>query len=147
MVSRMLANHSRRRWRWFLAWMAPGVCLAFGVTALGVFILPLGVVLVAVLARLRSTVDAWGALGGLGAIIAWIGIINLNYRACSSHAVHLSLATTAGGSASFSCGGVDGLTWLIVGGCAAGAAIAMYVLMTRSQLDGGEPASAPSLVG
>ena len=30
----MLANHSRRSWRWFVAWMTPGVCLAFGVTAL-----------------------------------------------------------------------------------------------------------------
>jgi hypothetical protein len=136
------ANRSRRSWRWFVAWMAPGVCLAFGVTALGVFMLPVAVVLVVVLTRRRSSADAWGLLAGLGVVVAWIGSINLDYRACSSHSVHLSLAAT-GRSVSFSCGGVDGLPWLIVGGCAAGVAIVLYVLVTRSRLDGVEPVSAP----
>jgi hypothetical protein len=143
----MRANRGGRSWRWFVAWMTPGVCLAFTVTALGVFMLPVGLVLVVALAQRRPTVDAWGLLAGLGAIVAWIGSINLDHRACSSHAVRLSLTPAGSRSISYSCGGVNGLPWLVVGATAAIAAIVLYLLAARSRPPGGKPTGAPSLSG
>jgi hypothetical protein len=144
----MLANHSRRSWTWFVAWMTPGVCLAFGVTALGIFTLPVGVLIVAVLRLRRPTAEAWGLLAGIGAIVAWIGSLNLDYRACTtSNAGHLTLTVAGRSSTTYSCGGVNGLPWLIVGGCAAGVAILAYVLMTRLRMNDGKPVNAAPLIG
>jgi hypothetical protein len=119
-----------RSWRWFAAWMAPGVCLALGVTALGVFALPVGVVLILVLSRRGATVDALGALAGLGAIVAWLGSLNLNYQACSSHATRVTLTPGGAQSISYSCGGINGMPWLIIGIGIAAVAICLYILMT-----------------
>jgi hypothetical protein len=143
----MLVDHSRRSWRWFVAWMTPGVCLAFGVTALGIFTLPVGVLIIAVLRLRRRTAEAWGLLAGIGAIVAWIGSLNLDYRACTSNAAHLTLTIAGRSSTTYSCGGVNGLPLLIVGGCAAGVAILAYVLMTRLRLNGGKPVNAAPLIG
>ncbi len=113
--------------------MLPGVCVAFGVTALGIFIVPVGLVLIICLAWRRATVDALGLLAGVGAIVAWVGSINLGYRACSSR--HPALSLTPGGarSISYSCGGVNGLAWLIVGVCMLAAAVALYLVISDHQ--------------
>jgi hypothetical protein len=107
--------------------MLPGACLALGVSALGIFALPVAAVLILVLSRHRASVDALGLLAGLGAIVAWIGSLNLNHQACSSHAT-----LTPGGaqSVSYSCGGIDGTSWLIIGIGMAAVAVALYMLMT-----------------
>ena len=78
-------------------------------------------------------------------IVAWIGSINLDYRACSSHAVRLTLTPGGPPSASYSCGGVNGLPWLIVGLSAPAVAIALYLLITRSTASGGQSTRAPAL--
>jgi hypothetical protein len=141
----MRNTRDKRSWRWFAAWMMPGICLAGGVSALGVFVVPLGLVLVAVLAWRRPTADALGLLGGLGVIVAWIGSINLDYQACSSRAVRLILTPSGPRSASYSCGGVNGLSWLIVGISAAAVAIALYLLTTRSTAPGDQPTGTTAL--
>lgn len=128
--------HSRSRersWRWFVTWMLPGICFAFAVTAVGVFVVPIGLALVAWLLGRRPRVDAFGLLAGIGTVVAWIGSINLDYHACSSGHVSLSLsASSAARSVSYSCGGVNGVPWMIAGGSAVVAAIAVYLVATRS---------------
>jgi hypothetical protein len=112
--------------------MLPGVCVAFGVTALGIFIVAVGLVLVICLAWRRATVDALGLLAGVGTIVAWVGSINLGYRACSSR--HPALGLTPGQrSVSYSCGGVNGQAWLIVGVCLLTASVALYLVMSDHQ--------------
>lgn len=135
-----------RNWRWFVAWMLPGICLASGVTALGIFIAPVGLVLIGGLAWRRPTVDALGLLAGVGASVAWLGSINLGYRACSSNHGELSLSPGGPGSVSYSCGGVNGPAWMIVGVCVVAAAAVLYLVMTRQRgLPGGKSTSAPLL--
>src|SRR5664279_2759399 len=46
-LAAMRSGRDKRSWRWFAAWMMTGICLALGVSALGVFVVPLGLVLVA----------------------------------------------------------------------------------------------------
>jgi hypothetical protein len=123
-------SRPNRSWRWFAAWMLPGACLALGVSALGVFALPVAAILIFVLSQRRSTVDALGLLAGLGAIVAWIGSLNLNHQACSSHTTRATLAPGGAQSISYSCGGIDGKPWLIMGIGIAAVAIALYLLMT-----------------
>jgi hypothetical protein len=119
-----------RSWRWFAAWMLPGACLALGVSALGIFALPVAAVLILVLSQRRATVDALGVLAGLGAIGAWIGSLNLNHQACSSHATRAALAPGGAQSISYSCGGINGTPWLIIGIGMAAVAIGLYIMMT-----------------
>jgi hypothetical protein len=139
--------HGKRSWRWFAAWMLPGTCLAFGVSALGIFAVPLGLVLIVALCWRRPTVEAFGLLAGLGVIVTWIWSINLNYRACTSHAASLTLAPGGPRSASYSCGGINGLPWIIVGVSGVIAAIVLYLLTSRPPMRHSKPTGAPSLSG
>lgn len=100
----------------------------------------MGLVGIICLAWRRATVDALGLLAGVGVIVAWVGSINLGYRACSSSHPGLSLAPGER-SVSYSCGGVNGLAWLIVGVCMLGAAVALYLVMSDHQ---GARASKPT---
>jgi hypothetical protein len=140
-LATMRGGRDKRSWRWFAAWMMPGICLALGVSALGVFAVPLGLVLVSALAWRRPTGDALGLLAGLGVIVAWIGSVNFEYRACSTQAVRLTLVPGAPRSASYSCGGVSGLPWLIVGLSTVAVAIILYLLTTRATASGGKSTS------
>lgn len=143
----MRSVRGKRCWRWFAAWMMPGICLAFAVSALGIFVVPLGLVLVVALCWRRPTAEAFGLLAGLGVIVAWIGSINLDYRACTSHAVGLTLAPGGPRSASYSCRGINGLPWIIVGVSAVIAAIVLYLLTSSPPMPRGKPTRAPSLSG
>jgi hypothetical protein len=125
-----------RSWQWFFAWMIPGICLGFGVTSLGIFLVPVGLITGVALRSRSRTVDSIGGLAGLGAVVLWIGAINLDYQACGSHAPRFILPPGAPTSTSFSCGGVNGLPWMILGASAAAVAIALYLLMTRSASSG-----------
>lgn len=140
--------HSARRgrsWRWFAAWMLPGACLAFGVTAMGLFMVPAGLILVVVLSRHRPTIAAFGLVAGLGLGVAWLGSINLDYRACQSHAAGLTLAPKGPRSTSYSCGGINGLSWTLVGISVVIAAISLFLLVSRPPKAGGKPTRTPSL--
>jgi hypothetical protein len=130
MVTQVSRAGPNRSWRWFATWMPPGACLALGVSAFGIFALPVAVVLILVLSQRRWTVDALGLLAGLGAIVAWIGSLNLNHQACSSHATRATLAPGGAQSISYSCGGINGTPWLIIGIGMAAVAIALYIPLT-----------------
>jgi hypothetical protein len=98
-------------WLRFFMWGAAGACFALGVTAVGVFTVPLGALMAVWLARSRrSARELLGLFEGAGTIFVLIGALNLDYRSCPSGTVFLSP-----GQHGFSCGGVDGTPWLIVG--------------------------------
>jgi hypothetical protein len=114
-----------RRWPWFVAWAAVGVCLGLSLSALALVTLPLAAVLAAALrSRSRGGV-LLGVVAGLGVAIAFFGGLHPNYHACSS-ARFVGHAGTV-----YSCGGVDGPLWLLVGVVAAFAAVAGYWYMSH----------------
>jgi hypothetical protein len=117
------------RWLWFSAWALPGVCFALSVSALAIFALPLGIVATLVLGRRSGGRDALGLLVGVGVGIGVIGSINLHYQACS--AASRSLALPGGHTVGSSCGGVDGVSWLIAGIVLTAAAVSLYLLASR----------------
>jgi hypothetical protein len=112
--------------------MLPGACLAFGVSALGIVVLPIGLLLVWLLSRRSAAVHGLGMLAGLGAIVAWFGVLNLTYRACSSTAGSGTVAPGGRGGGS-SCGGIIGTQWLVLGVGMVVAAIVLYVLKTSDR--------------
>jgi hypothetical protein len=105
-----MTNH-KTGWLRFFVWGVAGACFALAISAVGVFTVPLAALLAVGLRKAPgSDRELLGLLEGAGAIIAVVGALNLDYRSCWSRAVHLSV-----GQRSFSCGGVDGTPWLIVG--------------------------------
>lgn len=93
-----------------MAWGLVGICLALVVSQLGLFTLPAGV-LVALFLRARGERrERLGLLEGAGVVSAVVGVVNLNYRPCSSGDAVLRVGQT-----SVSCGGFDGTPWLIAG--------------------------------
>jgi hypothetical protein len=105
----MTRGGGERRLRWFAAWALPGVCIAFGVSALGVLMLPVGLVLVLVLSAWRGGAAALGLLAGVGGVVlTWIGSRHLDYQTCSAVHERARLAPGAPGRVDYSCGGIDG---------------------------------------
>lgn len=97
-------------WFRFLAWGLIGVCLSLVVSQIGLFTLPIGILLILVMRRRGESRERLGLLAGAGAVGAVVGFANLNYRPCSSGVTVLRI-----GQASVSCGGFDGTPWLIAG--------------------------------
>jgi apolipoprotein N-acyltransferase len=106
-----MADHKARWLRFFMRAVA-GACFALGLSAIGVFTVPLGVLLVVLLARRQGSSgrELLGLLEGAGVVIALFGALNLDYRSCTSAPV-FTHAVRGGGS----CGGVDGPPWLAAG--------------------------------
>ena len=106
-----MADH-KARWLRFFMWAVAGACFALGLSAIGVFTVPLGGLLVVLLARKQGSSgrELLGLLEGAGVVIALFGALNLDYRSCSSAPV-FTHAVRGGGS----CGGVDGPPWLASG--------------------------------
>jgi hypothetical protein len=116
-----------RRWRGFLLWSIVGACLALGVSQIGLVTVPVGVVLALWLGRRGGWgKEALGLVAGAGLVSALVGVINVDYRPCSSGSVVLGVGRT-----SSSCGGFDGLPWLIVGLVLVTAGTLMYLAVTR----------------
>ena len=115
------------RWLRVLGWGVVGVCFALLVSQIGLFVLPIGLVLALILSRGGRGADMLGLLVGAGAVSAVIGFANLNYRACSDGPVVLRP-----GQSSVSCGGFDGTPWLIAGLVTMTLAAAVYWRLNRS---------------
>jgi hypothetical protein len=129
-----------RRWRWFIAWAFPGACVALSISALAVFTAPLAILGVLVLRRHRIGRDAIGLLAGIGVTVAVIGSLNLDYQACSATSGSLVLPVGEKSIGS-SCGGVDGVAWLIAGIVVAAATATFHWATTRPSSNGGTPAA------
>ncbi|HEY1776924.1 MAG TPA: hypothetical protein VGG41_12255 [Solirubrobacteraceae bacterium] len=93
-----------------------------------------------VLRRHRIGRDAIGLLAGIGVTVAVIGSLNLDYQACSARSGSLVLPVGAK-SISSSCGGVDGVAWLIAGIVVAAATVTFYWATTRRSWNRGTHAA------
>ena len=118
------------RWLWFSAWAFPGACFGLSISSLAIFTLPLGILAVLVLRKRSGGRDALGLLAGIGVVVAVIGSTHVHYQACSATggSLFLRLGQTSVGS---SCGGVDGVAWLITGGVLSVTAVILYRLASR----------------
>ena len=118
------------RWLWFIAWAFPGACFGLSISALAIFALPLGILAVLVLRKRSGGREALGLLAGIGVVVAVIGSTHVRYQACSATggSLFLRIGQTSVGS---SCGGVDGIPWLIAGVVLTAAAAILYLLASR----------------
>jgi hypothetical protein len=131
-----------RRWLWFIAWVLPGACFGLLISELlAIFTLPVGILAVLVLRRHSGGREALGLLAGIGVVIGAIGSIHVHYQACSATggSLFLRVGQTSVGS---SCGGVDGIPWLIAGVVLTATAVILYLLASRRSSRNG-PAVAP----
>ncbi len=130
-----------RRWLWFIAWALPGACFALSISWLAIFALPLGILAVLVLRKASGGREPLGLLAGVGVVIGVIGSIHVHYQACSATggSLFLRVGQTSVGS---SCGGVDGIPWLIAGFVLTAGAVILYLLASRRS-SGNGPAVAP----
>lgn len=108
-----------------------GACYGFAVSQIGLLTVPVGMLLTAWLVRARRTGrELLGLAAGVGAVSVLVGGLNLDYRPCPTDGVVLAYGQTE-----FSCGGFDGLPWLIVGVMAVVVAGVAYALLGRSPAD------------
>jgi Na+/H+-translocating membrane pyrophosphatase len=127
----MLTGRGQPRWKWFAAWTLAGACVAFGAIVFGVLIVPIGLVLVVVLPRWHTRAAAVGFLAGVGGVITGIGGAHLDYHACNSAHERAHLAPDTAQSIGYSCGGVNGLPWMIVGIVLIAVALLFYLRATH----------------
>jgi hypothetical protein len=132
-----------RRGLWFIAWALPGACFGLSISALAILTLPLGILAVLVLRRRSGGREVLGLLAGIGVVIGAIGSGHMHYQACSATggSLFLRVGQTSVGS---SCGGVDGILWLIAGVFLTATAVILYLLATRRSSSNG-PAVAPTV--
>jgi hypothetical protein len=123
-----------RRWPWFAAWAVPGACFVLSLSALALITFPLAILTVLVFRRYSRGRDRLGLFVGAGIAVAFFGSLHTNYRACS-------VAPHVGGT-SYSCGGVDGPRWLIVGIAVTVASAAIYWYTERRADTNGSSSSA-----
>lgn len=124
-------------WRWFGAWALAGAFVVFAVLAgfsIGLFLLPLAIVLVVLIAgRARPWPEALGTLAGAGVVVLLLGAGHArDYEPCPEGTVVLPPGETE-----WSCGGVAPLPWLISGTVLVAVALAAYALARRHTLGGG----------
>jgi hypothetical protein len=124
------------RWLWFCAWALPGACFALSISVLAIFALPLGILGVFALRRRTCGGEALGLLAGAGVAVAAIGSIHLRYQSCSASrgSLLLRVGQTSVGS---SCGGVDGIQWLIAGLALTAVAVILCLRASRRSSSNG----------
>ena len=138
----MRAVRVGRDWRRFSAWAAVGACFALGVSVLGLFTIPVGVVLALWLTRNRSGIAAIGTLVGAGTVAVLVGSLHRGYQPCSSQRSTLRLLPGQQ-SISSSCGGVDGWHWIIAGTALIGVATVIYIEKTGGWANNSATAGSP----
>jgi hypothetical protein len=143
----MLIAGRKHRWAWFVAWALAGACVAFGAIEVGVLIVPISLGLLIALSVRRRGPAALGVVAGIGAVLTGIGGLHLDYHACNSTRGNGHLAAGATRSISGSCGGVDGLPWMIVGVFLLAVATLIYLRVTHRTPPGGTATSVSPLAG
>jgi len=122
-------------WAWFALWCVVGAGLAFLVLVFGTLALPV-VICVVLMVRFRAgprLSAVAGLITGIGVWIAGIGARNLDYHPCMTNDIHGRgfLPAGANKSVTFSCGGIDGHVWLIIGAALLAAGLLMHGLRSR----------------
>src|SRR4051812_14515671 len=108
-------------WKWFTGWALAGSCLALGVSQIGVFTIPVGLVIAIFLSRQAARSDALGLLVGAGIVAVVVGLFNLDYSSCGGGG-----ELRIGPGHEVSCGGLDGRPWLAAGLLLVGAGLLAY---------------------
>jgi hypothetical protein len=116
-----------------LAWalgFAIAAAAASAIISVGMFVLPLAVIVFAIVAwRYRALPEgAIGASLGTGIVLGILGLMNPAPRQPC-----VSSGTMNGEHASFSCGGVNGTSWLLIAVALIGVALAWHAMMRRKQ--------------
>lgn len=101
-------------WLAFGLWAVPGIVVGFQVSAIGVLLLPVGLLATVLLAKFtRVWPEVLGALEGIAVACFVIVAINADYWSCPPSR---ELITRTNGSVTVeSCGGLNPWPWLIVG--------------------------------
>jgi hypothetical protein len=107
-----MGQKGRADWARFLAWIVVGVLLGFGMTALGLFTLPLALGLGIYLYSRTRAVSPLACLAGVAGTVAVFAAMNLGYEPCTS-GPHTSVLGPGESSSSYSCGGMNGDAVLI----------------------------------
>jgi len=118
---------------WFGAWLAVGAAFTLtflGALSIGLFVLPLALVLlVNVVRRSPHFPEAIGLVSGIGVTLLLVAFRNRDYEACPANGV-LRLAP---GEQSVSCGGWDPHPWLYLGLAATAAGALAYLAASRAR--------------
>jgi len=101
-------------WLAFGLWAVPGIVVGLQVSAIGVLLLPVGLVATILLARsIRVWPEALGISAGIAAACFLIVALNADYWSCPASG---ELITRTKGSVTVeSCGSLNPWPWLIVG--------------------------------
>jgi hypothetical protein len=120
--------------RWFWAWAVVGSTLTFSLfTALsvGVFVLPLALVLLWLVLRASPRwPESIGLAEGVGFVLLLVAYLNRDHQPCSTNG-GLQLPADAPVGASISCGGLDPHPWLYTGLVLAALAAVGYAAVRR----------------
>lgn len=129
---RMMVRQEQH-WAWFFAWALPGTCFALGVTAIGAFTVPVGAVAAIALWRKAKGPQALGLLLGVGSVGLYVGAYNLgrHHASCTANSESGRLGPGQTTHVASACGGVSGLSWLIVGGLLIVTGLLLYRHATR----------------
>jgi hypothetical protein len=116
-------------WGGFAAWAFVGALFSLsllGAASIGLFIMPVAVLALLMVAR---TVQTWpevaGLLEGMASMALFVGITNLGSTPCPETG---SGTVGPGEAATTSCGGWDPSPWILVGLALAAVGLAVYVL-------------------
>ena len=111
-------------WPAFFAWTLCGGLLSFSFLSFaGLFALPLGAILLGLLiAYAPDRIDRWGLVAGVGSILLFVGVLNINSSPCPEE----GWVTVVPGEGPYSCGGLVPWPWLAAGALIVGTAIAIY---------------------
>ena len=155
-VNRVRPDRPRKiaGWSAFFGWTFVGVLTAFSVAAalsVGALALPFLVILVGMMIWARPQAHSLlGLVAGVGALILFIGILNLGNTACEDEGVLIDgvVVFESGGEGSeqdgaeTSCGGIPPAPWLAVGVTALAAGTALFAIAERRARDTGVEQSA-----
>lgn len=122
--------------------MLAGAGYGMGISQVGLFTIPAAALLTVGLVRSGATGrEMLGVVEGVGGVGVAVGVIHLDFNPCPSNGTQGTFVL-APGQTSASCGGFDGLPWLIAGLVVMAGALVAFWLLTRpsnGQLESGPP--------
>jgi hypothetical protein len=117
---------------WFGAWLAVGAAFALsvlGAPSIGLFVLPVALVLlVIVVRRSQHLPEAIGLVSGIGVMLLLVAFRNRDYEPCSNGFHRL-----APGQQSVSCGGWNPHPWLYLGLAVTAAGVLAYLAASKAR--------------
>jgi hypothetical protein len=118
-------------WGGFAAWAFVGALFSLsflGAASIGLFLLPAALLALLVVSWfVRLWPEIAGVLEGAAALSLFVGISNLGTTPCPASGSH-TVRVGADPGATWSCGGMEPLPWLLVGFALAGVGVGVYAL-------------------